>query len=117
VILPIRKIRCPRLTMGQSLASIAVASLAFVMLRHSLRDIGSLVDFFTWFFFCIALVILFEFLFWAVVVGSIPPLRQSLGRPSWFRFELDADPQGIEFVEGASAAPKISENDDIHWVD
>jgi hypothetical protein len=118
MILPIRKIRSPRLTMGQSLASIAVASIGLAAPRSAFRQANSFGDYTLGIFVGGTLVFLLEVLFWGVLVPAIPSLTRALGKPKWFRIELEVDPSGINWIDDrARANPPKERGDPIHWID
>jgi hypothetical protein len=119
MILPIRKIRSPRLTMGQSLASIAVGSLGLAAPRGALRQASSFGDYVVVFFVCAIFVFLLEVLFWGVFVPCFPALRAALGKPTWFRFELQVDPRGIDWVDDRKVTTKTAPESEgaISWLE
>jgi hypothetical protein len=99
MILPGKRFRRPRMTLGQILASIAVSSIPISVTMSSARDGNA--KLLPTVICCLVATLAFELLFWGVIVPLIPPLRRTLGRPSWSGWELEVHPEGIVWMDDA----------------
>jgi hypothetical protein len=123
MILPHRMTQRPRITIGQILTSVAVSALPIAIIMRSLRDTKSIVELLVAAAFCVVATFLFEVFFWGVFVRLIPALDRALGRPAWFIWELEVDPEGIDWVhDPALAQPHPLDRaepggDEIRWLE
>ena len=109
----------PRITLGQVLASVAVAAVPIAPVMRALRATESALDLAIAAVFCTCAALLFELFFWGFLILLFPPLHRALGRPSWFLWEVEVNPEGIAWVEerGATAPTEPARPEDIRWVE
>jgi hypothetical protein len=97
--LPIRRILRPRITIGQILATVAIASLPIAVVMRTLHPSSSIADALVAFFLGSVSVVLLQVFFWAILVPGIPPIDRLLGRPSWTWVILDVNPEGVSWLD------------------
>jgi hypothetical protein len=108
------------MTLGQILASVAVSTAPIGFIMRSMRGTESAGDLVVAMVFCAFLTLLCEAIFWGLIVPLIGPLDRALGRPSWFRWEVVCDPEGISWVDERAGEPSrrtSAGSDDIHWLE
>ncbi|MBX6316762.1 MAG: hypothetical protein IRY99_28190, partial [Isosphaeraceae bacterium] len=99
MILPGRRWRRPRMTLGQILASIAVSALPLALITRAARGTERTVDLIAPILLGLCGTLLAEVFFWGLFVPAIPPLHRALGCPSWSLWELEVDPKGIAWMD------------------
>jgi hypothetical protein len=115
MIIPRKSFHRPRMTLGQILASVAVSTLPIAMIMRALRTTESAVDIAIAAFFCLCATVLFEAFFWGFLIHLCPPLHRALGQPSWFLWVIEANPEGISWVEDRSDPARSASDEGIRW--